>query len=732
MPRADRVVLAAVLALLVAAPSPASAQRTTSTSTSTTTTTTATTPLVVPAPVAPAPPPERGQADPLRDLGAGSPSCRFGLDGPARAACRASGSVLHDHPLSSYGLDVRAGWSVTDPGKSFSIALQSVGSALWTGLMFLLKGVLLLLEWAFALDLTAEAMPEARGTLDRLQRDAFGEPWLLMGISVAGLWGIWNGLVRMRAVETMAGLAATLALFVGALVIVTRPAQTVGWAAATTNDAALGVMAAGTTGTTADRHGALADAMRAVWVGTVHQPWCALQFGSVEHCTKTTGDRERPTVGDVWLSYPAQSWQRERLFRLTKDGNQDDDGGVLDSLDITGDDRQLDDDVARLIEKKPERIGMQEAGGTFPRLALLAMVTIGLLGAAALFAYLGLRLLLAASMTLLLLLIAPAMLIAPGFGESGRATFLVWLKRLAGAIVAKLVYAVFLTVVLAAARVFLALEIGWFGTWLVLASFWWGVFLKRNELIAFVAAGVPHRESGSMGQALSQGYYAWMLGRSAKQMATAAASPVTSTVQAMRTHHRDHQDARRTAVASGAREQLDEQTRGELTAEQDAARETVGTRRDLRGELAATNRRLAGHDEAIAAARASGARPPAPSEQQAALVAHRRRLRALVDAPAAQRDTEIVRHADRNRALTGEPVTQRDLDTRHAQRQQQVDRESRPEREEALLRGTRPDASRRDVRRAARQLGDEELRERTREEHARRRAERRASRGLRS
>ena len=93
-------------------------------------------------------------ADPSRALGAGSPSCRYQLDAVARRSCEASGSVASPHPLSAYGMDVRVGFSITDPGKSFLSALQSVAAAVWTGLLWLIKGVLLMLEWEFSLDLT--------------------------------------------------------------------------------------------------------------------------------------------------------------------------------------------------------------------------------------------------------------------------------------------------------------------------------------------------------------------------------------------------------------------------------------------------------------------------------------------------------------------------------------------------------------------------------------------------
>ncbi len=463
-----------------------------------------------PAPLPPLPPAapaaDSSYVDPARDLGATSPSCRYALDAAGRRACRSAGTPLRAYPLSAYGLDVRAGFSISDPGRTFMSALGSIGAGIWMGLLYLVHAVLLLLEWAFSLDLTNQAMPDTRRALDRLHTQVFGETWLMAAISITGVWGIWRGLIQRRATETMVGLAATVALIIGGMVIIARPGETVGRAAQMTNQGAISVLAAATSGRSDDPRAALTTSLRGVFDATIRDPWCAMQFGSVEHCQQGTPDRSRPTVADVWLSYPAQGWERDRLHKLTKNGKQGDGDGLLDTAgDVLGfgDDRELPDETARLIAKAPERARMQEAGGTFPRLALLAMVTIGLSGAVALYGLIGLRLILASAMTLLLLLITPAMLIAPALGDSGRATFVAWFKRLIGAIAAKLVYGIFLAVVLTAGRVFTALELGWFGTWLVLATFWWGVFLKRSELTEFVTAGIPRRETNTMGNALA-------------------------------------------------------------------------------------------------------------------------------------------------------------------------------------------------------------------------------------
>ena len=63
--------------------------------------------------------------------------------------------------------------------------------------------------------------------------------------------------------------------------------------------------------------------------------------------------------------------------------------------------------------------------------------------------FIALRLLAAAIFSLLYLLLAPAMVLAPAFGETGRAVFRRWAAQLLGAVVSKLVFSFLLGVVFA-------------------------------------------------------------------------------------------------------------------------------------------------------------------------------------------------------------------------------------------------------------------------------------------
>jgi hypothetical protein len=709
--------------------------------------------------------------DPMRDLGAASPSCRFLLRAEQRASCRRSGSAVHHYPLSSYGFDVRVGFSVTDPGKSFLGALQSLAAGLWMGLVFLLKGVLLLLEWTFALDLTGKAMPEAQQTMQRLHHRAFGEPWLITAIAVAGLWGIWRGLVQRRTTETFAGLASTVGLMVLGLLVISQPGETVGHASRLANDAGASVLAAATTGEVGEPRASLASALAGIFDATVRDPWCALEFGSVEYCDSRAKPGARVTNADLWLAYPAQSQEREELFKLLK-GEDLDDTGITDvlrppALSLLGvgkDDPKLDEDVQRLVVKAPERARMQEEGGTFSRFALLAVIGFGLLGAVVLFGYLGAALLLASVKTVLLLMFTPAVLLAAAFGDAGRAVFLAWLQRLAGAIAAKLVYSLFLAVTLAACGTVSKLDLGWFGTWLMLSAFWWGIVVKRKDLIGLASLGMPRSEGRSLGQALSQGYYGWQLGRAMRSTAGAALERPRRVVAAARQQSRETTAGRAAATAALATEQLDGDARRALSADHAAARSSLEHREVLQRELRATDRRLQGYDESVAAARAQGHERPAPTAEQAALLDYRDRVRGALRDPDLQQADATVRHAARNRAAGGADVSERDLANYRATRRdaaalplddernlraagvdpaefRAAPQERRDElrgvveehlaRERDLLaasEATDGSVRRRDVDRAGRWLRSDELESRAKEERARMRDERRRRR----
>ncbi|MFL5844339.1 MAG: hypothetical protein ACJ762_06565 [Solirubrobacteraceae bacterium] len=585
--------------------------------------------------------------DPFAELGGRSPSCDQDVGSAGRRNCSATGSIAHQYPVGNYGLDVHVDVGVTHLGDAFLGALQSVGGLVWMALVYALNGVLLLLEWGFSIDLLGTAMSGVRQTLSTLHTSVIGQSWFLAALSVTALWGMWRGLVQRQATQTIVGLLATVGLMVCALVILAQPDDTVGYASRLANDASLGLLAASTAQPLDHPARSLSEASQGVFDSLVRDPWCALQFGSVDYCDQRPEApkdllkvvEDAPSVADLWLASAPGEKNRDLLYELLK-----------------GDSFYAKGDMA-----DPGRIRMQEAGGTFSRLAILGLIAIGLLGACALLAYLGIKLLLASVLALLLLLFAPAMLLAPAFGESGRATFIAWGKRLVGALAAKLVYALFLAVVLAGAAVLRRLEIGWFGTWLLQIAFWWGVLIKRHELIGFVSVKPRPDNARGMMSSFAQGYYALQMGRTAKAATQRVFGAPGRAGQALADRGRGVRAVKAQRSAEAAIAEFDSDGRRYLEGEQERAGAALAQRRQAERELRVVDRRLTGFDEHHAAARAAGRPAPLPNGDQAALVRKRRELLDRLAAPELRGAEQLVAHAARNQAQTGSAVTGRDL-----------------------------------------------------------------------
>jgi hypothetical protein len=656
-----------------------------------------------------------GYADPFATLGAKSPFCRRGQIGRAASEnCRVSGSIAHTYPLSSYGLDVRVGFSLTKVENNLLGALQNVAALAWMGLVYLLKGVLLLLEWAFSLDLVGDALPGVGRALKTLHEQVLGEPWFLAAISIAGLWGIWRGFVQRRTIETLSGLGATVALMVAALVLIANPAGTVGYASKLANEGSLGLLSAASKGRVKQPAESFSDAMRGLFDSLAVQPWCALEFGDVDWCLARADANAGVSNADVWLSFPAQGDQRNSLYKLTK-GEALESGGILGSGisfgDLTGSardvitggplgpalglaklgrealggrDAQLSDRIKTLVHKDPERVKMQEAGGTFPRIALLVLIAAGMLGAIGLLLYLGVRLLLASILSVILILLAPAMLLAPAFGESGRATFVAWGKRLLGALAAKLIYALLLALVLVAASMIAALDIGWFGVWLLQLAFWWGILLKRKELLGFLSAG--HRASAHHAPSARRLYRdaraaSFAIGSVGRRAVKVGGAPAL----VLGRRGFEQAEATREGTHLAAREQLEERSDQALGMQLAGARQTVARNDSLDRELRDVNRGLAKYDTRVQVAKQRGEPLPTPGTDEEALLARRGLLEGSKDTPAAIRQAaSIVGTADRNLALTGREFSERDRAKLMEQRRDDIEAALAPDHERSL------------------------------------------------
>ena len=125
------------------------------------------------------------------------------------------------------------------------------------------------------------------------------------------------------------------------------------------------------------------------------------------------------------------------------------------------------------------------------------LIVAGALGMLLLLGFVALRLLTSALFSLLYLMLAPAVVLAPALGEAGRAVFRRWAAKLLGAVVSKLLFSFLLGAILAILGILADLEaLGWWTQWLLMSAFWWGAFVQRHQALQLVSGGHSHEPSG--------------------------------------------------------------------------------------------------------------------------------------------------------------------------------------------------------------------------------------------
>ena len=623
-----------------------------------------------------------GQVDPITGLGIRNPVC----DDPAgihsrdtRTSCEITGTPETTYPTSDYGFDVFIPTGVTHPIGDFTAGFVTILNGIWLGLLFVLKLTLTLLGLAFGLNPFSDGPTMARISAAVSQVYAtVTEPWLSALVVCAGIAMAWRGLISRDVAGSVAGTIAAVAMLCLGIWVVHAPRESVGRLASFSNQVALGVIAAPQAGSLGDPTGSYAEAMSQVWSRLVEVPFAGLDFSDVnwalgpppedavqkaneafcEDNTALTALADLQHIG-IRTEQQCAAFAEKRFGRPKR---------VIDlylrsspgSAARAALWNYFDHEAADTYKPK---VAAQGGDGVITRLSMLALFAIGLLGALLLLAWLAIRLLTQAAIAFVLLLALPFTLFFPLLGDWGRRSFRRFGLALIGAVLAKVIYAAFLSVVLLGIVVLGSVD-GSGGSatgFLLSAAFSWAVFLKRGELIGWISVGEHERLAGfGVG-----GIAGFAIGRRvARTPAKAARSATVAGARQARERSRLGAEATR-RTASGS---LDDSARALADVRLGEARETLAahersrasdgedrrtrSRPRARADSAKPGDRGAGGPKASSAggsggdstrpAQARSDRPPAPSG----------RYRAA---------KELVARAARNEERGGERWTRRDL-----------------------------------------------------------------------
>jgi hypothetical protein len=390
--------------------------------------------------------------------------------------------------------------------------------------------VVVMLEWCFTIDLLDSAAAGGVGRGLRQMYAAFTEPWLAIVLAVASVLALYDGLVRRRVAVTVGQALLMATMMVGGMWVIADPTGTVGALGGWSNQASLGTLAVAARGAPADAGGVLADSMETVFAAVIEAPWCYLEFGDVGWCRDparldprlrgagvSTAARELTLIGcksasSAILPCAAPGSADAEALKHSAEllGDARSNGAIFLALPANGPARNSigeEGSLLRAICESPEftscrgptaaQAEFRGSAGTWSRVGGLLLIVAGALGMILLLGFIALRLLAAAIFSLLYLLLAPVVVLAPALGEGGRAVFRRWATQLLGAVVSKLMFSFLLGVVLAVLAILSHLEsLGWWTQWLLMSAFWWGAYARRHQAVGVASEALGRGSSG--------------------------------------------------------------------------------------------------------------------------------------------------------------------------------------------------------------------------------------------
>lgn len=470
------------------------------------------------------------QVDPLVANGLGSPTCSsptaLELDPAGRRDCQTSGFLASAAPTQDYGLDVHidTGLLGLGSGELLDVVQDLFVAPVWMALVWAVHALLVMLEWSLSLNLIEEGLAGGLQTLLSGMLAGFTGPWLPLALSAAAVLTAYHGLVRRRVAQSLGEALLALAMMTVGIWLIVDPLGTIGALGRWSGQAALGTLAVAVRGTPVSPGRALGESFGDLFAATIEAPWCYLEFGDVDWCRgparldpalRAAGLRiaaressEAGCSGGCGSSASARALAMSaRLLREARTN-----AALFLALPPNGPDRNSINDSGSLLRTLcasseatdcqgpfAAQAEFRTGGGTWSRVGGLLLICLGLAGMLALVGTIALRLLLSALLSVLYLLLAPAVVIAPALGEPGRTLFRVWLGRLLGAVLSKLLYAFLLGAVLAVMSLLEGMSsVGWWTRWLLLSALWWGAFLRRRTVLGFIAD--PARREARQGR----------------------------------------------------------------------------------------------------------------------------------------------------------------------------------------------------------------------------------------
>jgi hypothetical protein len=421
---------------------------------------------------------------------------------------------------------------LTDPGNDIDSAIQSVIGLVFGLFVTVIGAALLAVSLAFGFDLFGsdhgQQIPHALSSMEHI----FTLPWLPVAFAIGAIVGIarwWGQRQEARAIGHWTLMITCAAL---GLLITSDPQGTAGWLDSFADQSGMATLAGASDRNPAQPAGSYADATAGMWQQMVQTPWCAVEFGDTQWCMSpldkqtqqwrqdvqahiTSADSNSDPVSGTVTPAVAQACATAAARRSSPAGGSRCLASQQEALRLSdartngelwlafpsGDDARNGKNDSwtlyhHLLATYPGLAQIRGTGGVVDRLGIVALAAVGMLFFLLLLAYVAANLLLASLFFVVLLLLAPVMLLFPAFGETGRRAFWRWLGYATGALLAKLIYALYLGVLVFASAVVGGIGIqagGWLLEWILFAALWGLAFAYRGRMLALLSLGGHHQ-----------------------------------------------------------------------------------------------------------------------------------------------------------------------------------------------------------------------------------------------
>lgn len=428
--------------------------------------------------------------------------------------CERSGMASVPTPTGNLGLDVKVDASITKPGSWFAGTVQNTVSILWVLMANITAAMFAALEWSFSMNLLeGETLGKVGQQLKSIE-SAWTTPMVRLAMVFFAVWMVYYAAIRRQFRLVLSELGSSLGLSLIVLMIIANPIGTVGTVSKTVNDLALYSLNAIQSPTNfvakskQSNPNSYAEGLGGVFDSVVVRSWSLMQFGNVHWATspkrldpelkevavQLAADKS-PSVKDavadaktnaaLFLAFPPNTAERDGINDI--DGKKT----LLRVLCNNDDHNKCEGKYKSIADQRTAagtdaRIGQWflVASGLLCVWIVLGMLAVGLLGASI------------ASVFYLILVVVTAP--AAWINVAGaKRKYQYYLGEFAGALVAKLLYAVALGIVILLFNVIVALNLTFLKQWILMIVAFIFLFKKRKELTA-LAPGLVR--PGAMGR----------------------------------------------------------------------------------------------------------------------------------------------------------------------------------------------------------------------------------------